>query len=175
MSDFRAALSRSLNYEGYYANNPADSGGETYRGISRNNHPNWGGWIIIDKIKLKHKSIKTITRAAIAAKDLEPLIFQFYHLHFWTPAMAQMPQVLADWLFDKSILCGSSRAAKMLQRALGIGCDGVIGKITMAEIGLSDMAILLPSLSVVAAEYFHAIVDFRPDNRQFLAGWLRRC
>ncbi|MDR1034997.1 MAG: hypothetical protein LBT40_00015 [Deltaproteobacteria bacterium] len=32
--------------EGGWANNPADSGGETFRGIARNFHKSWPGWAI---------------------------------------------------------------------------------------------------------------------------------
>ena len=41
----------TLRWEGGYANDPDDSGGETYRGISRNNNPAWQGWKVIDKVK----------------------------------------------------------------------------------------------------------------------------
>jgi lysozyme family protein len=36
----------TLRNEGYYVNDKDDSGGETYRGISRVNFPKWAGWAI---------------------------------------------------------------------------------------------------------------------------------
>lgn len=38
-------------HEGRYANDPADSGGETYCGVARNHHADWLGWPIIDEFK----------------------------------------------------------------------------------------------------------------------------
>ena len=40
-----------LRAEGRYANLVGDTGGETYGGVSRNNHPNWSGWHPIDAAK----------------------------------------------------------------------------------------------------------------------------
>jgi lysozyme family protein len=52
MADFKQAHSIVMNNEGGYANDPSDRGGETYKGISRNNFPNWKGWKLIDLHKL---------------------------------------------------------------------------------------------------------------------------
>ena len=40
-----------LRAEGRYANLVGDTGGETYGGVSRNNHPDWSGWGLIDQAK----------------------------------------------------------------------------------------------------------------------------
>ena len=34
-------ISKTLETEGGYVNDPSDSGGETYCGIARNSNPNW--------------------------------------------------------------------------------------------------------------------------------------
>ena len=47
-----AIISNTLETEGYYVNDPSDSGGETYCGIARNSNPKWQGWKIVDKHKL---------------------------------------------------------------------------------------------------------------------------
>lgn len=44
MADFKIAFDITNKTEAGYANNPDDSGGETYAGISRNNWPYWEGW-----------------------------------------------------------------------------------------------------------------------------------
>ncbi len=62
--DFQKALAHTLEFEGGYANDPADSGGETFRGISRRNWPQWEGWPLIDQAKVKgNKTAKTINEA----------------------------------------------------------------------------------------------------------------
>ena len=52
MADFKKALTETLRHEGGYVNDPKDPGGETYKGISRKNHPDWEGWNIIDEKKI---------------------------------------------------------------------------------------------------------------------------
>ena len=52
MSQFLSALAFTLSEEGGYANVAGDTGGETYRGISRNNFSSWEGWPVIDSMRL---------------------------------------------------------------------------------------------------------------------------
>ena len=40
-----------MEHEGGYVDDRDDRGGETYRGISRNNFPDWKGWKKIDGFK----------------------------------------------------------------------------------------------------------------------------
>ena len=49
-----AIISKTLETEGGYVNDPSDSGGETYCGIARNSNPKWEGWKIVDA----HKPLK---------------------------------------------------------------------------------------------------------------------
>jgi hypothetical protein len=51
MSEFQPALQKVLAHEGGYVNDPDDPGGETYKGIARNMHSKWGGWVYIDLCK----------------------------------------------------------------------------------------------------------------------------
>ncbi|MDD4754837.1 MAG: glycosyl hydrolase 108 family protein [Prolixibacteraceae bacterium] len=48
MAQFKPALQKILAHEGDYVNAPADPGGETYKGIARNIHSKWNGWLCID-------------------------------------------------------------------------------------------------------------------------------
>ena len=43
MANFDEAFALTMKSEGGYANNPNDTGGETYKGVSRKNHPKWNG------------------------------------------------------------------------------------------------------------------------------------
>ena len=49
MAIFNSAFQITMGNEGGYANNPADSGGETYKGIAKNYWPNWEGWTAVDQ------------------------------------------------------------------------------------------------------------------------------
>jgi lysozyme family protein len=58
-----------MKYEGGYVNHPNDLGGETYKGIARNAHPNWEGWKFIDQKR----------------PVPEDLVRRFYYEQFWKP------------------------------------------------------------------------------------------
>ena len=71
-----------LTDEGGYAS-PKFDGHETYRGITRDNHPNWDGWKIVDANKpLKHGQI-------IKNTSLENDVRQFYYKYYYTPMKIQ--------------------------------------------------------------------------------------
>lgn len=53
MADFNLIYPTIIKYEGYYANDINDKGGETYMGVSRVNNPQWPGWPIVDAYKAK--------------------------------------------------------------------------------------------------------------------------
>ena len=81
---FEEAFPEMIKHEGGYANVVGDSGGETYKGVSRNNFPNWEGWKIIDE--LKNKGIKTASRinSALANDDIMlDMVKRFYFINFW--------------------------------------------------------------------------------------------
>lgn len=58
-----------LSFEGGYVNDPDDSGGKTYRGITYKNFPNWIGWKTINSMNLQHNQI---------VASVEPLVISFY-------------------------------------------------------------------------------------------------
>ena len=51
MADFSKAIPKLLKKEGGYVNNPADRGGETYKGIARKYHKSAFMWTLIDRYK----------------------------------------------------------------------------------------------------------------------------
>ena len=54
MAKFQIAEAITGRNEGGYANNSADTGGETYAGIARNYWPKWQGWKYIDNFHPCH-------------------------------------------------------------------------------------------------------------------------
>src|SRR5579859_5989985 len=76
-ADFRMAYQRIIKYEGYYANNTNDHGGETYLGITRRFNPKWLGWRYLDK----EKRFKDFPN-----RELDPMIDHYaldYYLDIW--------------------------------------------------------------------------------------------
>lgn len=84
--DFGNVLGHTLQFEGGYVNDPADSGGETFRGISRQSWPDWPGWKLIDQAKTAGlKSAQAINSRFADDSQMAGLVEDFYRKNFWAP------------------------------------------------------------------------------------------
>ena len=130
MADFKIALKPTLHNEGGYVKDPNDSGGETYRGISRHNFPHWSGWSMVDAAKPLH------TGQLISNTQLDELIAEFYQLSFWNPIRGNeiINQDVANDLFDKSVNMGYHQAVVLSQRSLGIAESGKMDDVTLSTL-----------------------------------------
>jgi lysozyme family protein len=169
MAEFEPAVQNTLVWEGGYANNPHDSGGETYRGISRNNWPSWDGWSIVDALR----SSPGFPSNLDANSDLLASVIQFYRVNFWKyDAIAQ--QNVADKIFDLAVNVGSRHAHKIAQIAAGVTADGIFGPNTVNAINAHLNGSLLPLIVIAAENYHKAVVNTHPEDAEFLRNWLRR-
>jgi len=111
MANFKEAWSITSVNEGGYANVDGDTGGETYRGITRKNFPHWKGWPIVDLHKPLHHG------AIINDQNLEGMVEQFYIDNFWKPVHGDTmtDQDLANQVFDMAVNAGVGEALKLLK------------------------------------------------------------
>src|SRR5665647_28830 len=79
MSNFKIAIVKILSSEGGYSNDPDDTGGETYRGISRKFWPKWTGWAVIDSAK-KGAGFPVNLKSTNILGDA---VMNFYRFNFW--------------------------------------------------------------------------------------------
>lgn len=108
--NFDSAFERLIGHEGGYVNQPNDPGGETRYGVSKRSYP--------------EVDIKNLTLDGAKA---------IYRKDYWTPIKAdQMPYKVAFDVFDAAVNHGCDRAILLMQEALGVSQDGLIGKITLA-------------------------------------------
>lgn len=170
MAEFDAAYRETMANEGGYSNDPLDRGGETYRGISRRNWPGWEGWEIVDALKKKPGFPGTLKANA----KLQELVKKFYRFNFWTPFLDQMPQPVANWLFDKGVNMGIRQANKLLQRAVGVEPDGMIGPKTLAAIKSENPNNLVSRCRDEAKRFYRSLVAQDQSQERFLKGWLAR-
>lgn len=81
---FEKAFPEMIGHEGGYANVSGDTGGETYKGISRNNFPNWEGWPMIDAVKKKGiTKAADINNAFTKDAEMAEMVKRFYFINFW--------------------------------------------------------------------------------------------
>ena len=161
MAQFQDALAVTIRWEGGLSNNPSDSGGETYEGISRNNFPNWAGWPIIDAGNYEGN------------QDLQGAVVQFYHDNFWKYDGINSQDV-ATKIFDLGVNVGTVHAIKITQGATNIEVDGIYGQQTEDAINSTDSGSLLAAIRSSAEQYHREVVQTHPQDAIFLNGWLRR-
>lgn len=187
MALFEEAYKTTRRHEGGYANDSADEGGETYRGIARKFHPEWTGWRYVDSIKsgltqcpASHTSsywpwVKKFNIYADAHPLLQDLVEAFYRKNYWDAYNLEdiYNQHVANWAFDHAVNAGP-RGIRWLQQAARIKDDGIIGPKSLAAINAADPGTLLARAQSIAVDYRMERVRHRPDQKRFLRAWLAR-
>lgn len=198
MAAFKLAYSNTLSHEGGYVFDPNDRGGETYKGISRVNFPNWEGWRIIDSVKANVNREKLNSTLA-AMLELRHLVETFYLKIFWLPLkLDALEQEIAEEIFDTAVNQGAITAAKYFQHALNllnnnqkhysnITEDGSIGPGTLKAYqaymltarfpGRSDernTRTLLKVMNGLQFERYAEICRRNESQEVYLYGWLNR-
>lgn len=187
MANFHSAFEKTMGHEGYYANDPHDPGGETYRGVARNRHEDWDGWQIIDDLRSTPNFPNNLNRES----QLQASVEQFYKKHFWNRFQgdAVTDQPLAEELFDTSVNLGISRAVKFLQRGLNvlnkdgslygdISVDGQFGPKTLntlnASLNAGQGGYLLKVINILQGEHYVTLMENNPVMEKYARGWLNR-
>jgi len=183
---FDFALQHILKNEGGYVDDPDDRGGETYRGISRKNFPEWLGWKFIDRYRRHLNKEKKMNKN----EKLQEFVKQFYYDKFWLKNKCDKIEKMSDKIsleiFDTAINCGSFRAITFLQKTINLlgnginietSIDGKIGNITIEKLDL-----LLPkyeraiyaSLNYFQAKHYIDICEKNNSQYKYIRGWLTR-
>lgn len=171
LTNFEQSFLKLIENEGGYANLKGDSGGETYKGISRANFPNWEGWHYIDTAKETYKITKDINSYLNRLGGLSNSVKQFYYKEFWQKVRANsLPTPLDFLIFDFAVNAGVRAAVKILQRSLMIQDDGIIGNQTKDKIaGIADVSSIVQALKVNIKKYYESL-----NQPRFIKGWLAR-
>lgn len=180
MADFQPAFNITMGNEGGYANNPNDSGGETWRGIARNYWPKWNGWPVVDQIVATHPA--NLNQALFANASLNTMVEQFYQENFWdTESLSSINcQQTANQLFDIAVNMGMGTAGKILQEAINtltsnkVTVDGMVGPLTVqAANGLNDEA-LYNAVCALRKQRYENIIAANPSQAAFENSWFSR-
>lgn len=154
--NFARALSLVLKHEGGWADHPKDPGGATMKGVTLANFRRFV------KPKATKDDLRKITDQQIAT---------VYRRHYWDAVSgAELPDGIDFAVFDFAVNSGPSRAAKYLQKVVGVPQDGKIGPATIKA-----------SRAVLPATVIHKLCDDRmaflrrlPTWPTFGKGWSRR-
>jgi lysozyme family protein len=145
--NFEAAIAHVLRYEGGLSDDTRDPGGLTRFGISQRAHPD-------------------LDIAALTLNEAK----QIYLRDYWWPVRAhELPEALRLPVFDCAVNQGVGTAVKLLQRAVGVPADGVIGPATMKAVAEDPRRAWTRFMAKRARRY--------AENPQFGVygdGWLNR-
>lgn len=172
MANFNISLQKTLLHEGAYSNDSNDSGGETYKGISRKSHPNWSGWEQIDI----HKYECNFPKNTELNTSLQQQVEQFYHSNFWQTLKADeiKNQRIADSVFDFAVNAGLKTSVRYAQSIIGVGVDGVIGSQTLAKLNTYNPEHFHALFTIGKITHYISIIKNRPSNKIYLYGWIIR-
>jgi lysozyme family protein len=83
-------------------------------------------------------------------------------------------QDIANKLLSLGVNIGIVPAGKMLQSAVGVTEDGVIGVQTLMKLSSAEANDVLADLRASAERYYVAVASDHPGDEMYLDGWLRR-
>lgn len=154
--NFDLALRALLKHEGGYVNHPADPGGMTNLGVTKIVWEEWVGHPVDEK------QMRALTPALVA-----PL----YKKKYWDKVCGdELPTGVDLAVFDLAVNSGPGRAAKMLQKVLGVAQDGAIGPQTIAKALNVDSSKLIADYNAERLAFLMAL----PKWDTFGKGWGRR-
>jgi lysozyme family protein len=166
-----AALSKVLDNEGGYVDNPADKGGPTKYGITQ-------------ATARRHSYLGDMQELPIDSATA------IYKAEYWDAPrfdeVAKLDEDLAARLFDFGVNGGTGTSVELLQKALSIlsgkaiAADGQLGPASFAALESTLKAhsdspfILLGLVRALQVVHYAEIVERNATQERFLLGWLRR-
>ena len=177
---FDLVYPHTKKFEGGYANDPVDRGGETFRGISRRHHPAWPGWPLIDAAKRSGLiSVQVIDGHFADNLEMARLVESFYHQNFYHPMLrfTDRPRPVAK-LFDAGVNLGVGGAVRLAQRIVETTADGVIGPLTQAAamsfFSRRGEQEFIELFCVAQIQHYLTLAKNDPSQERFINGWIRR-
>ena len=194
MADFEIAYAPLKDFAGGYDNDPDDRGGETYAGIARKFFPSWQGWKIIDKIKRSNQSKAAINQAAKADHLLRDYVRAWYKTTWFDAlGLGELPQPLANEIFEQSVNLGKSGSGKKVQIICNaynyqpgakklfadLKVDGAIGPKTLAALKIilankANAESLVHALNCMQGAHYLELAAKKFTQRKYTVGWMKR-
>ncbi len=149
---FDEVFERSMGHEGGYVNHPDDPGGETIWGIT---------------IKTARDNGYTGPMRYMKREQAK----EIYRKAYWQRAKcSQYNSAVGFQMFDAAVNHGIGNAIRILQRAVGVADDGLVGQITLAAINEKSLDDVLVLFNAERLEFYAKLKKFPTFGR----GWTRR-
>ena len=154
--NFEQCMGWLLDHEGGYVNLAVDPGGETNHGVTRAVYEQYVGRQVMDG-----------EMEGLTHDDVYPI----YKENYWDRLRADdLPSGVDFCTFDWGVNSGTSRAAKALQRIVGVEQDGGIGPMTLQAVAEVEPAEIVEQMHHMRDKFYRDLSTFDTFGR----GWLRR-
>lgn len=145
---WNSAFNLLMEFEGGFVDNHNDKGGATKYGVSKKQYPN---------LDIENLTIEK-------AKEI-------YHRDYWDRYKCRfLPDYLSVALFDSVVNSNAKRMIKLLQKALGVTVDGIIGNETIGAANRLPAKKVLNDFLDLRLEYLMSLKDWK----YFGKGWAAR-
>ena len=150
-----------------------DDGGWTLAGVTATTFIRYHGNTYADSNDNLLK-ISVITQLWKAVPDLvRQDIYAIYNIEYILPLrLDKLPSTITAPLLSCAINCGTKTAINLLQRAIAVTEDGIIGPATIAAASKSDN--LLADFLAWWKYHYEVIANHDPSKEKFMAGWINR-
>ena len=160
LSNYDDSFELLVKSEGGYVNNPLDPGGETNLGVTKKA---WADYLC--------RPIAAGEMKALTKEMVKP----FYKTEYWDKVQGDLLPKGVDYLaFDFAVNAGVVQCSKFIQRACGATDDGHIGPGTMGKLATMRPWDVIDSVCELKRRFYKDIVERKPEQKVFLAGWLHR-
>ena len=154
--NFEECLAHVLKHEGGFVNLKSDPGGMTNLGVTKKV---WEAYV--------GHEVDEVAMRALGPSDVAPL----YKKNYWDKIHGDdLPSGVDYACFDLAVNSGVGRAAKTLQKAVGVNADGVIGPATMAAVASQNPRDLATEICEIRLNFLQSL----PTWDTFGKGWSRR-
>jgi len=146
--DWETGIAFVLKMEGGLTDDPNDPGGLTNFGISQKAYPS---------VDIRNLTVE-------GAREI-------YHRDYWIPCQCdELPTPFAISVFDTAVNQGVTKAKRLLQIALDVTVDGVIGQKTISAAMKADAYRIKKYLAERLAAYARIMVE-NPKLLVFAVNW----
>lgn len=160
MTPFLRSLRFVRRWEGGWSDHAQDPGGKTNHGITLATYTNWRR-----SQGLPDPSADDLR--AISEEEVEAI----YQQNYWDACRCdELPPPIALVVFDMAVNAGPSRSIRLLQEALGVTADGIIGPRTLSAARAADPQEAAAEFTARRSMYYAGLSTFRT----FGLGWMRR-
>ncbi len=167
MADFNLAIPITLEHEGGFFHN-LTTGEVVNMGVTLATLRSLG--------ILKTSGLPTTGDIAFVRGLTMDEVEQIYREQYWNHLELDQinDQAVAAKVFDLAVNMGVVTAARILQQAVGVPADGIVGPHTIGAANATDPVALLGMIQSRAATQYQQIAIANPALAEDLPGWLRR-